>query len=55
MEQWMGNLFFRKQPISEIRSLRYHEMKYWNNWHELMIKEEQESIKRMNAKGKKNA
>lgn len=51
MNQMMGNLFYRKQPIETIRSLRYAEMKYWNEWHELMIKKEQEEIDRAN-KGK---
>jgi hypothetical protein len=53
MDQWMGNLFFRKQPISEIRSLRYAEMRYWNEWHELMIKAEKKQIDELEKKGKK--
>jgi hypothetical protein len=36
----MGNLFYRGQPISEICILEYHELKYWNGWHELMEKAE---------------
>jgi hypothetical protein len=40
----MGNLFFRGQPISEIKKLRFAEMKEWNWWHELMTKTEQKAI-----------
>lgn len=45
MWQWMGNLFYRKQPISEIKKLRFAEMKAWNTWHEIMAGEEQKAIK----------
>ena len=38
----MGNLFYRKQPINIIKDLRYAELKYWNGWHELMEKQQQE-------------
>jgi len=50
MKQWMGNLFFRKQPISEIKRLRFAEMREWNEWHELMVKEEQKALKKAKAK-----
>jgi hypothetical protein len=40
----MGNLFFRKQPISEIYALSYDELKYWNGWHEIMAKEERKAF-----------
>jgi len=40
----MGNLFFRNQPINVIRSLRFAEMKEWNEWHEIMIREEKKQI-----------
>lgn len=46
MWQWMGNLFFRKQPISEITRLRFSEIKEWNWWHEEMIKEEKKYIEK---------
>jgi rubrerythrin len=32
----MGNLFYRKQPISEIKKLRFAELREWNTWHEIM-------------------
>ena len=50
MSQWMGNLFYRKQQISEITSLRYAEMKYWNEWHEIMIKADKKAIDEANKK-----
>jgi len=48
----MGNLFFRGQAISEIKSLRFAELREWNEWHELMVKKEQEI---MDEAKKKNA
>ena len=36
----MGNLFYRKVPPSEIKAMGYSELKYWNEWHELIAKEE---------------
>ncbi len=39
MHQWMGNLFYRRVPPSEISAMPYVEMKYWNEWHEIMAKE----------------
>jgi hypothetical protein len=47
----MGNLFFRNQPINIINSLRYAELKYWNEWHELMVEKEKKEIAA--ARGKK--
>jgi len=46
----MANLFFRKQPISEIKRLRYAEMREWNEYHEIMIKEEQRQIEKSKKK-----
>jgi len=40
MGQWMLNLFYRKQSISDIRSLRYAELKMWNGFHEIIEKAE---------------
>lgn len=40
----MGNLFYRHQQISEIKQLRYAELKEWNEWHEMMVKAEQDAI-----------
>jgi hypothetical protein len=48
--QWMGNLFYRKQSIHIIKKLRFAELKEWNSWHELMVKEEDKTIKQMENK-----
>jgi hypothetical protein len=40
MWQWMGNMFFRKQPINVITPMRYAELREWNIWHEIMSDEE---------------
>lgn len=45
----MGNLFYRNQPISEIKNLRFAELREWNSWHELMIKEEKKQMDNKNA------
>lgn len=42
----MGNLFYRGQAISEIKRLRYAEMKFWNGWHEIMTEEEKRAMEK---------
>ena len=32
----MGNMFYRGQPINVIENMTYHDLKYWNGWHEKM-------------------
>lgn len=44
VHQMMGNLFYRRVAPSEIKSMGYKEMKYWNDWHELMAKEETRTL-----------
>ena len=34
LDQFMGNLFFRGQPISEIYKLTFSEAAYWSDWHD---------------------
>lgn len=34
MDQMMGNLFYCKVAISEIKKMPFWELKYWNEWHE---------------------
>jgi hypothetical protein len=36
----IGNLFYRKVSISEIKKMGWCELKYWNEWHEILVKEE---------------
>jgi hypothetical protein len=35
----MGNLFGHRVSPSEIKEMPYHELKYWNEWYEVMQKE----------------
>ena len=46
----MGNLFYRNVSPSELKEMPYHELKYWNEWHELMVKTEQKAIKKSKEK-----
>lgn len=50
MTQWMGNLFYRRQPIDVIRSLRFAEMKFWNEWHERMQEADKEAYENARKK-----
>ena len=45
VNQWVGNLFYRRVSPAEITAMGYVEMKYWNEWHELMVREEQKAGK----------
>ena len=49
----MGNLFSRGQPIGDIRKLGYKEMKYWNEWHEVMAKRERQTARELENAGRK--
>lgn len=50
MWQWMGNLLYLKQPISEIKKLRFAELREWNTWKELMDKQTNKLINEMENK-----
>lgn len=39
IHQYMGNLFYRGQQASEIKKMTISEIRYWNNWHDCLIKE----------------
>ena len=43
------NLMYRGQQIPVIRSLKYSEMKYWNNCHEIMCEEERKMAAKMSG------
>ena len=43
VHQWSGNLFFRGVAPSEIASMGYDELRYWNNWHEIIAKEQKDA------------
>jgi hypothetical protein len=36
----MGNLFSRGASPAEIESMNYRQLKYWNEWHEIMYEAE---------------
>jgi hypothetical protein len=40
IDQYLGNLFSRGQPITALKDASYGELKYWNEWHEIMAKKE---------------
>lgn len=40
INQWMGNLFYRNVSPSEIKDMGYSELKYWNEWHDIMSEAE---------------
>lgn len=41
----MGALFYRRVQPSEIIQMKWHELKYWYEWHLELVKVEQEAIK----------
>jgi hypothetical protein len=52
VHRFLGNLFFRGASPSELVDMPYHELKYWNQWHEVMADEERRSVSNAKAKGK---
>lgn len=49
----MGNLFYRKVSPFEIEAMPYHKLKYWNEWHLIMEKEEVDAADRIRRAGQK--
>ena len=45
IDQWIGNMFYRGQPINVIDELSYSDLKYFAGWHEVMVKAEKNIIK----------
>ena len=39
VHQYMGNLFYRQVPPSEIKNMTISEMQYWNEWHNVLVEE----------------
>jgi len=33
----MGNLFYRGATPTEIESMTFTRLRYWNSWHQLMV------------------
>lgn len=52
VHRFLGNLFFRGASPSELMDMPFHELKYWNEWHEVMADEERRSVSNAKAKGK---
>lgn len=52
VHRYLGNLFFRGASPSELMSMPFRELKYWNEWHEVMTREEIRSTEKANAKRK---
>lgn len=50
VHRFLGNLFFRGASPSELMNMPFHELQYWNEWHEVMTAEEKRSIDRANKK-----
>ena len=46
VHQWIGNVFFRGAGPAEINDMTYHELRYWNEWHEVMVAEEKRSTEK---------
>jgi hypothetical protein len=50
VHRWLGNLFFRGASPSELSAMPYRELEYWNEWHEVMAKEERRSAEDARSK-----
>lgn len=42
----MGNIFYRGVCPSVIGDMGYRELKYWNDWHERMVKAEKQAVQK---------
>lgn len=51
VHRWLGNLFFRGASPTELTAMPYRELRYWNEWHEVMADEERKSVERAKVKG----
>ena len=50
VHRYLGNLFFRGAGPSELMAMPYHELRYWNEWHEVMTAEERRSAEQARSK-----
>lgn len=50
VHRWLGNLFFRGAGPSELMAMPFHELQYWNEWHEVMATEERRSAEQAKSK-----
>jgi hypothetical protein len=50
VHRYLGNLFFRGAGPSELSAMPFRELKYWNDWHEVMATEERRSAEQSRSK-----
>jgi len=39
----MGNLFFRRATPTELEAMTWSQLRYWNDWHDLMVEAEEKA------------
>ena len=44
VHQYVGNLFYRRVSTELIKEMPYHELKYWNEWHEVLGRAYKEQV-----------
>lgn len=52
LHQMLGNLFYRGQSIDILERANYASLKYWNDWHKIMEKEEIKTANKLKSKSK---
>ena len=40
MDQWLGNLFSRGQPLESLERSYFHSLSFFNGWHSVMAEAE---------------
>ena len=48
----MGAMFYRKQPMSEIRAADYDDLKYFYEWHKVISRTEKNEADKMRGNRK---
>ena len=49
IDQWVGNLFYRRVQPPIISAMEYSELEFWSEWHDRIEKQVEDSVK--DAKG----
>ena len=42
----LGNLFYRGVSPTELESMAYHRLKYWDEWHRVMADAEKKAMEK---------
>lgn len=50
MHQWMGNLFYRGASPTELESMSWKQLRYWNGWHVVMNNADKDAANQMRGK-----